>query len=70
MKYSVALCYLTHNHPDVIREVFDNSLNAYSSHGIDVFVYDDSDDEQTRNIVWRCGATWRASLVLSSRLSV
>ncbi len=51
MKYSVALCYLTHNHPDVIREVFDNSLNAYSSHGIDVFVYDDSDDEQTRNIV-------------------
>lgn len=51
MKYSMALCYLTHDHPDVVREVFDNSLEAYASHGIDVFIYDDSESELTREIV-------------------
>jgi cellulose synthase/poly-beta-1,6-N-acetylglucosamine synthase-like glycosyltransferase len=51
MKSSVALCYLTHNHPDVIQEVFENALDEYKSHGIDVFIYDDSDDDKTKDIV-------------------
>ena len=50
MKSSVALCYLTHNHPDVIQEVFENALDEYRSHGIDVFIYDDSDDDKTKEL--------------------
>ena len=51
MKYSVACCYLTHNHPDIVKEVFDKSLQPYADHGIDVCICDDSDNLATKTLV-------------------
>ena len=53
MKYSVACCYLTHDHPDIINKTLESSLPALSENGIDVCVYDDSSDEVTKSIVYR-----------------
>ena len=53
MKYSVACCFLTHNHPSVMREILDISIKEYYNHQIDVLIYDDSDDDSTKEIVKR-----------------
>ena len=51
MKISIACCYLTHNHVDAMREVLDRCLTIYAAHGIDICIYDDSDDDSTKNLV-------------------
>ena len=51
MKYSLACCYLTHNHPEVVKEILDRCLKAYADHDIDICMYDDSDDDATKNLV-------------------
>ena len=51
MKNSIACCYLTHNHPDIVKDVLDRSLKDYVDHGIDVCIYDDSDDELTKQLI-------------------
>ena len=51
MKYSVACCYLTHNHTDALSEILDRCLNVYSKYEIDICVYDDSDDDSTKDLI-------------------
>lgn len=51
MKYKVACCLMTHNHPDVLEDVLKRALTAYAEHGIDLCVCDDSDDETIRGMV-------------------
>ncbi len=52
MKYSVACCLMSHNHPDTVDEILGKSINTYAEHGIDILVYDDSNAQNdTRKIV-------------------
>lgn len=51
MKYGLACCYMTHNHPDVINEILSRSIRDYADHGIDICICDDSTDDQTAAIV-------------------
>ena len=51
MKYSIACCLLTHNHPEILKEILDRCLRVYSDHGIDICIYDDSEDDFTKNII-------------------
>jgi len=51
MKNSIACCYLTHNHVEAMSEVLDRCLTTYATHGIDICIYDDSDDDSTKNMV-------------------
>lgn len=51
MNNDIAVCYLTHNHPDVINQILPIVMDIYASYGIDILVYDDSDDDKTLNIV-------------------
>ena len=51
MKNSIACCYLTHNHVEAMSEVLDRCLTTYAAHGIDICIYDDSDDDSTKNMV-------------------
>ena len=51
MKYSLACCFLTHDHPDVVKEILDRCLKVYEDHGVDICMYDDSDDDTTRTLV-------------------
>ncbi len=51
MKNRVACCYLTHEHPDVIREVLGHICSEYGKKGIDIYIYDSSAGEETEKIV-------------------
>ena len=51
MKYSLAVCYLTHNHPDIVKQVLENALEDYAAHDIDICFYDDSDDEASKQMI-------------------
>lgn len=51
MKYTVACCFLTHNHKDVIEDVLDKCLEKYLEHGFDVCICDDSDDSETEMMI-------------------
>ncbi len=51
MKYSLACCYMTHNHPEVIEEILSRSIKDYADHGIDICICDDSDDDKTANLI-------------------
>lgn len=50
MKYSIACCFLTHNHPDIVKDILDKCLKIYANFGVDIFFYDDSDDDATKQI--------------------
>lgn len=47
----IACCHLTHNHPDVVEQILGLILEDYNSHGIDICIYDDSDNDDTRTVV-------------------
>lgn len=51
MNKSVACCYLTYNHPETMDEVLGKICPSYISRGIDIYVFDSSDNENTFNIV-------------------
>lgn len=51
MKYSLACCFLTHNHFDTMKEILDKCLTTYAEHQIDIYICDDSDDDSTKNQV-------------------
>ena len=34
MTHNIACCYLTHNHPDVVKRVLGKVLNSYDENGI------------------------------------
>ena len=44
----IALCYITHDHVDIIRDILEKSLSSYDLYGIDVYVYDDSLEPSTK----------------------
>jgi len=47
----IACCYLTYNHPEVVKEVLEGALNNYTKYGTDMYFYDSSDDDLTKNII-------------------
>lgn len=51
MEYSIACCYLTHNHPSVVKSVLTECCEDYANHGIDIFIYDSSEGKETQKIV-------------------
>ncbi len=51
LKYSVACCYLTHNHTDALSEILSRCLKLYADHGIDIYILDDSDDQATEELI-------------------
>ena len=51
MKNKVACCYLTHEHPEVVDEVLDAVCEEYGKRGIDIYVYDSSEDDDTKEVV-------------------
>ena len=52
LKHSVACCFLTHNHTDALSEILDRCLKVYSEYEIDICIYDDSDDDSTKNLIY------------------
>lgn len=51
MNKTVACCYLTYNHPETMDEVLQNICPTYVSKGIDVYVFDSSENDDTLRIV-------------------
>ncbi len=51
MKNSLACCYLTHDHPDLLDRVLGHSVDVYKDCGIDICVFDDSEGDETKRIV-------------------
>ena len=50
MNHTLACCFLTHNHSEVVMEVLDQCLQSYAAHSIDILICDDSDDDYTKNL--------------------
>lgn len=44
MSKKIAMCYLTHNHPDIVKEVLEKGADLYQKYEIDVYFCDDGDD--------------------------
>lgn len=51
MEKNIACCFLTHNHPEVMKEVLGIVTKYYGQNGIDIYVYDSSIDDETKKIV-------------------
>ena len=51
MKNSVACCYLTHNHSKIMDQVLDRICLDYEKHGIDIYIYDSSTNDETKDVV-------------------
>lgn len=52
MKKNIACCYLTHNHPDVVEFVLNTVQKYYDENGIDIYMYDSSTNNKTKDIVY------------------
>lgn len=48
---SIAICYLTHGHPEAIEEVLEQNAEYFAKYGIDVFYLDDLMDEPTKAVI-------------------
>lgn len=51
---SVAVCVATMGHPEVVRDVLEQSIVSYYNMGIDIYYYDSSEDDLTERIVRAC----------------
>ena len=51
MNDAVAIAVLTHNHAETLDYILDKNLELYKKYGMDVYVCDDSDDDQTKNLI-------------------
>ncbi len=53
MEYSdlLAVISLTHNHPQTIEDVIQNCAEYYKKHGIEIYFFDSSDNDDTKTIV-------------------
>lgn len=40
----IAYCYMTHDHIDVVKDTMARLVPNCASYGIDIYVYDDSED--------------------------
>lgn len=47
----VACCYLTYNHSETVNHVLGAMCDSYRDHGIDIYIYDSSEDEKTEQVV-------------------
>lgn len=48
---NIAYCIPTYNHPDTIRDVLEKSAALYKEYGIDIYIYDSSEERDTEDIV-------------------
>ena len=51
MNSTVACCYLTYNHPEVVEQILERICDTYREKGIDIYYYDSSTDEKTEEII-------------------
>ena len=51
MTHNIACCYLTHNHPDVVKRVLGKVLTSYDENGIDIYMYDSSTSDDTKEYI-------------------
>lgn len=63
MKNTVACCYLTHDHPEVMEEVLGSICKPYGERGIDIYVYDSSAKEDTKLVVEKYAGKGICSLI-------
>lgn len=49
----LAVMVMTHNHPETVEYILNNNLEFYKKYGIDVYICDDGDDNQTKIITER-----------------
>lgn len=48
---SIAICVPTYNHPDVVEDVLEKSIDTYRTYGIDVYYFDSSEQKDTKNVI-------------------
>lgn len=53
IRKSIAWCVLTYNNPDVVYDVWESNIYKYKNMGIDVYFFDSSTNEQTKELVDR-----------------
>ncbi len=53
MEYSnlLAVISLTHNHPETIEDVLEHCAEYYKRAGVEIYFFDSSDDDQTKDII-------------------
>ena len=51
MGNNIAYCIPTYNHPDTVKEVIGLVANMYNRNGFDIYIYDTSETEETRNVI-------------------
>lgn len=51
MVKTIACVFVTHNHSDVVEQVLPIFIDPYTEHGIDIYYYDSSQDNKTKEIV-------------------
>ncbi len=52
MTHNIACCYMTHNHPDVVKRILGVVLQPYDENGIDIYIYDSSTSDETKDFVY------------------
>jgi len=51
VKRQIACCIPTYNHPQVMKETLKACACVYQGKGVDIYIYDSSTDEETKNVV-------------------
>ena len=49
----LAVCFPTYRRANVVEELLETSINVYLKYGMDVYIYDSSEDDRTRLLVER-----------------
>lgn len=47
----IAVCIPTYNHPDTVKDVLNQCIYDYNDYGVDIFYFDGSSDDKTKNVV-------------------
>lgn len=51
MENNIAYCIPTYNHPDTVKEVIGLIADMYNRNGFDIYIYDTSETEETKNVI-------------------
>lgn len=51
MENNIAYCIPTYNHPDTVKEVIGLVADMYNRNGFDIYIYDTSETEETKNVI-------------------
>jgi hypothetical protein len=60
MEHNIAFCVATYNHPATVNDVLARTVSIYDKYGIDIYMFDSSESDETRNIVEKyqaCGGS-------------